>query len=50
MPAEFLSKDVTPLIGKDVLIAIRKLARKYGVSEQAMSIRLSVLGHVELGT
>ena len=50
MPTDFLSKDVTPLVGKDVLIAIRKLARKYGVSEQAMSIRLSVLGHVELGT
>jgi Zn-dependent peptidase ImmA (M78 family) len=50
MPADFISRDVAPLIGKDVLIAIGKLARKYGVSEQAMSIRLSVLGHVELGT
>ena len=50
MPSDLLSKDVTPLAGRDVLFAIRKLAKKYGVSEQAMSIRLSVLGHVELGT
>ncbi len=50
MPANLIAKDIQQLIGTDVLIAIRKLARKYRVSEQAMSIRLSTLGHVELGT
>jgi Zn-dependent peptidase ImmA (M78 family) len=50
MPADFLSRDIQPIIGTDVLIAIRGLARKYKVSEQAMSIRLSALRYVGLGT
>jgi Zn-dependent peptidase ImmA (M78 family) len=49
MPSDFIAHDLRPLIGKDVLIAIKKLAKKYGVSEQAMSIRLSTLGHIKLG-
>jgi Zn-dependent peptidase ImmA (M78 family) len=50
MPVQLLAKDIKPLVGSDVLIAIHKLARKYGVSEQAMSIRLSALRYVDLGT
>jgi Zn-dependent peptidase ImmA (M78 family) len=50
MPSDLIANDVQPLVGTDVLIAIHKLAKRYAVSEQAMSIRLSVLGHVELGT
>jgi Zn-dependent peptidase ImmA (M78 family) len=50
MPSDFIAEDVRLLTGIDVLIAIRKLASKYRVSEQAMSIRLSVLGYVALGT
>lgn len=50
MPPDLLAKDIKPFIGKDVLFAIRKLAKKYRVSEQAMSIRLSSLHYVELGT
>jgi Zn-dependent peptidase ImmA (M78 family) len=49
MPPDLLAKDIKPFIGEDVLFAIRKLARKYRVSEQAMSIRLSSLRYVELG-
>jgi hypothetical protein len=44
-----LTEDIKPFIGKDVLLAIRKLAKKYRVSEQAMSIRLSSLKYVQLG-
>lgn len=50
MPANFIAKDIEPLIGTDVVFAIRKLAKKYKVSEEAMSIRLSVLRYIELGT
>ena len=50
MPSHFLMEDIKPFIGRDVLFAIRKLAKKYKVSEQAMSIRLSSLGYVELGS
>ena len=50
MPADLIAEDVLRLTGMDVLMAIKKLARKYRVSEQAMSVRLSTLGHVELGT
>jgi len=50
MPRDLIAKDVKPLIGEDVLFAIRKLSKKYKVSEQAMSIRLSSLRYVELGT
>jgi Zn-dependent peptidase ImmA (M78 family) len=50
MPADLIKEDVHRLTGTDVLVAIRKLAKKYGVSEQAMSIRLSALRHIELGT
>jgi len=50
MPPDLLAKDIKPFVGEDVLFAIRKLAKKYKVSEQAMSIRLSSLHYVELGT
>lgn len=50
MPSGLIARDVKPLIGTDVLDAIKKLARKYKVSEQAMSIRLSTLGYIGLGT
>jgi Zn-dependent peptidase ImmA (M78 family) len=50
MPSELIAEDIKPFVGKDVLVAIRKLAKKYIVSEQAMSIRLSALRHIELGT
>jgi Zn-dependent peptidase ImmA (M78 family) len=49
MPRDLIAEDIKPFIGKDVLIAIRKLAKKYRVSEQAMSIRLSSLHYVEMG-
>ena len=50
MPRELIAEDIKPFIGKDVLFAISKLAKKYRVSEQAMSIRLSSLHYVEMGT
>jgi Zn-dependent peptidase ImmA (M78 family) len=50
MPPDLIAEDIKPFIGHDVLFAIRKLAKKYKVSEQAMSIRLSSLHYVELGT
>ena len=50
MPPDLMAEDIKPFIGKDVLVAIRKLAMRYKVSEQAMSIRLSSLRYVELGT
>jgi Zn-dependent peptidase ImmA (M78 family) len=50
MPRDLIAEDIKPFIGKDVLLAIRKLAKKYKVSEQAMSIRLSSLHYVEMGT
>jgi Zn-dependent peptidase ImmA (M78 family) len=50
MPENLIEKDIQRFIGKDVLVAIAKLAKKYKVSEQAMSIRLSSLGYVDLGT
>lgn len=49
MPPDFIAADVKPLIGKDVLDVVKKLARKYEVSEEAMSIRLSSLRYIELG-
>jgi Zn-dependent peptidase ImmA (M78 family) len=50
MPADLIAEDVKPLIGMDVLFAIRKLAKKYRVSQEAMSVRLSGLRYIELGT
>jgi Zn-dependent peptidase ImmA (M78 family) len=51
MPLKLIEIDIEPFIGKDdVLFVIHKLAAKYRVSEQAMSIRLSSLGYVKLGT
>jgi len=50
MPADLIARDIEPLVGTDVLIAIHKLAKKYKVSEEAMSIRLSTLRYVRLGT
>jgi len=48
MPTDFIAKDIKPLIGVDTVAAIQKLANKYKVSNEAMSIRLSALGYVEL--
>ncbi len=48
MPAHFMHKDIKPLIGIDTVLAIHKLAKRYRVSKEAMSIRLSSLGYVEL--
>lgn len=48
MPLEFVRKDVDFLRGTDVDVAIAKLARKYKVSIEAMTIRLSALRFVEL--
>jgi Zn-dependent peptidase ImmA (M78 family) len=50
MPERFIAEDIKPLIGQDVIQAIEQLAKKYKVSEQAMSIRLSALRYVHLGT
>jgi Zn-dependent peptidase ImmA (M78 family) len=48
MPRELMIEDLRPLIGLDTVIAIQKMAMKYKVSTEAMSIRLSALGYVEL--
>jgi Zn-dependent peptidase ImmA (M78 family) len=48
MPTDFLKKDVIPLIGMDAVRAIEKLAMKYRVSKEAMSVRLTALRYVEL--
>ena len=50
MPAEFLEKDLAdnaafPLQDEE---AIGDLARKYGVSVQALTYRLAYLGHIQL--
>lgn len=50
MPPAFIAEDIKPLIGTDALRAVKKLARKYKVSNEAMSIRLATLGYIELGT
>jgi len=46
MPEEFLSHDINAFGGVDVLDEeqVRRLAKRYGVSEQAMTIRLTTLG------
>ncbi|MGH9326658.1 MAG: ImmA/IrrE family metallo-endopeptidase, partial [Terriglobia bacterium] len=45
MPVDVLSRDILKLRGKmDVETAINKLASKYKVSVQAMTIRLTSLG------
>lgn len=46
MPEELLARDISGYLGTDPETAIGDLARKYQVSEQAMAIRLSVLGYV----
>jgi len=48
MPTHFIERDVQPLIGYDADLAIQKLADKYNVSREAMSIRLSTLRYVRL--
>jgi Zn-dependent peptidase ImmA (M78 family) len=47
MPSGMITGDVELLLGTDVDKAICKLAKKYGVSTEAMSIRLSTLGFVK---
>lgn len=46
MPAAFLERDIKEFFGQDAEVATRKLAERYNVSEQAMAIRLSVLGFI----
>jgi len=48
MPKEFIERDIEPFIGADTVLVIQKLAHKYKVSTEAMSIRLSALRYVEL--
>jgi len=48
MPTNFIKSDVQPLVGTDADLAIQKLAEKYRVSREAMSIRLSSLRYVQL--
>lgn len=50
MPARFLEQDVADHIGEDILDeqVLRALARKYGVSAQALAFRLANLGYVQL--
>jgi Zn-dependent peptidase ImmA (M78 family) len=50
MPPNLIAEDIKSFVGKDVLFAIQKLARKYRVSEQATSICPSTSGYIELGT
>jgi len=48
MPEKLLMRDVAKLpLGLDVEEAIAELARRYEVSEQAMTIRLSALGVIQ---
>ncbi len=47
MPAEMITRDVELLVRLDVDKAISRLAKKYQVSTEAMSIRLSTLGFVK---
>lgn len=47
MPSEWIRREVELLRGTDVDRAISKLAEKYEVSTEAMSIRLSALGFVK---
>lgn len=46
MPEAFLARDVKEVAGEEAEVAARKLAERYQVSDQAMSIRLSVLGYI----
>jgi Zn-dependent peptidase ImmA (M78 family) len=50
MPAEFLREDLKRFGTLDLLDehAIDYLARRYGVSNHAMAIRLSSLGHITI--
>ena len=51
MPASFLAKDLKGLGGLDLLDdedSLKKIARKYKVSVQALTIRLSYLNYVNL--
>lgn len=49
MPKRFLEKDITALSGIDLLddTNISALAKRYGVSKQALLIRLASLGFIE---
>lgn len=50
MPASFLKEDVKEIgvVDLDDERAVAKLARRYGVSTQAMTFRLAYLGYVQL--
>jgi Zn-dependent peptidase ImmA (M78 family) len=50
MPASFLQEDVKQIgvVDLDDERALAKLARRYGVSTQAMTFRLAYLGYVQL--
>jgi Zn-dependent peptidase ImmA (M78 family) len=46
MPEGFLARDVQEVAGEEAEVATQRLAERYQVSDQAMSIRLSVLGYI----
>jgi Zn-dependent peptidase ImmA (M78 family) len=50
MPAAFLEEDVASLEGPNLLDedVLKPLAKKYGVSTQALTFRLGYLGYVQL--
>lgn len=45
MPKELIAQEINKLLDGDALEIITKLSKKFGVSEQAMSFRLSNLGY-----
>ena len=48
MPADFLAHDVEEIGNIDLLDeeGLKELASKYGVSTQAMTVRLTYLGYI----
>lgn len=46
MPEAFLARDVKEVAWEEAEVATGKLAERYQVSDQAMSIRLTVLGYL----
>lgn len=46
MPEEFIARDLAQYANVDLELAIAKMAENYEVSEQAMTIRLTSLGHI----
>ncbi len=50
MPASFIQQDLAGIEGLDLEddAVIAELAKKYGVSTQAMTFRLTYLGHTQM--